>query len=56
MTKYIVTELRRDGRCVALLGVSRFADGLELVEPVFMVRDEFGLARMTTDQLCGFCL
>jgi hypothetical protein len=26
------------------------------VEPVFMVRDEIGLCRMTTDQLCRFVL
>jgi hypothetical protein len=53
---YKTAYRRSDGKCLALLGVSRFADGLELAEPVFMVRDEFGLVRMTTDQLCGFCL
>ena len=55
--QYYKTAFRRsDGRCIALHGITRFADGLELVEPVFMCRDEFGLTRMTTDQLCGFCL
>lgn len=53
---YKTAYRRSDGKCLALLGVSRYADGLELVEPVFMVRDEFGLARMATEQLCGFCL
>jgi hypothetical protein len=53
---YKTAYRRSDGKCLSLLGVSRFSDGLELVEPVFMVRDEFGLARMTTDQLCGFVL
>lgn len=53
---YKTAYRRSDGKCLPILGVSRFADGCELAEPVFMVRDEFGMARMATDQLCGFCL
>lgn len=41
---YKTARRRSDGKYLSLLGLSRYADGLELVEPVFMVRDEIGLA------------
>ncbi len=53
---YKTAYRRSDGKILALLGISRYAEGLELVEPVFIVRDEFGTARMDTEQLFGFVL
>jgi hypothetical protein len=53
---YKTAYRRRDGKILELRGIDRFADGLALMEPAFIVRDEIGPCLMSTDQLCGFCL
>lgn len=51
---YKTAYRRSDGRCVALLGVSQAS--IEASNPLFVVRDGANISRMTTEQLCGFCL
>ncbi len=53
---YKTSFRRSDGKCVGLAGVAKYVDGLELIQPCFKVRDEFGIVLMETRDLCGFCL
>lgn len=54
---YKTARLRATGEYVGIIGVRRFADGLELAEPAFLVRPIGGVpeTRMT-DELCSFGL
>lgn len=52
---YKTAYRRRDGKILEIRA-TRFAGGLQLTEPLFITRDEFGPCLMSTDQLCGFCL
>ena len=55
---YKTARLRSTGEYVAIIGVRRFIDGLELVEPCFAVRvpGVAGYEHRTTEELCDFCL
>lgn len=55
---YKTARLRSTGEYVAIIGVRRFVDGLELAEPCFAVRvaGMAGYELRTTEELCGFCL
>lgn len=53
---YKTAKKRSTGEIVRIIGVTRYADGLELVEPMFKVRDNDGWFHMATEDLCGFVL
>ena len=53
---YATARKRSNGEHVKLCGVSRYCDGLELSEPVFLVRDSIGATHYSTEELCGFVL
>lgn len=53
---YSTARKRTTGEIVRLCGISRFLDGLELYEPVFLVRDSIGPCHYATEELCGFVL
>ena len=53
---YKTARRQSDGKHVALIGVSLYANGRKLEEPVFLVREEKQITAMATGQLCAFCL
>lgn len=55
---YKTARIRSTGEYVSIIGVRKFIDGLELVEPAFAVRVAgfAGYETRRTDELCAFCL
>jgi hypothetical protein len=53
---YKTAHKRSNGEIIKLCGVSRYCDGLELSEPVFLCRDSIGATHYSTEELCGFVL
>jgi hypothetical protein len=54
---YKTARLRSTGEYVSIIGVRRYADGLELVTPAFLVRPINGTPETrTTEELCDFGL
>jgi hypothetical protein len=53
---YSTARKRCNGEIVKLCGIGRYQDGLQLAEPLFLVRDSIGACCLATEQLCGFVL